>query len=72
MIWCLVDQILRIAFFPGGHNQYVGRALKVDGSFCRDTYSISLMHSDTNVIYYCIYSLLSLLLQKPLLTFDIN
>nr|DAR03792.1 MAG TPA: hypothetical protein [Caudoviricetes sp.] len=24
-----------------GHNQYVGRSLKVNGSFCRDTYRLT-------------------------------
>ncbi|HDT6509072.1 TPA: hypothetical protein QFV83_002421 [Klebsiella aerogenes] len=34
-----------------GHNQYVGRSLKVNGSFCRDTYihtgSRSIVHAAT-------------------------
>ncbi|GAB80139.1 hypothetical protein [Shimwellia blattae] len=39
MIWCSVSQALRMAISSGGHNQYVGRSLKENGSLCRDDYS---------------------------------
>ncbi|KML67852.1 hypothetical protein A0G02_04565 [Pectobacterium peruviense] len=42
MIWCSVDRALRIAISPEGHNQYVGRSLKVNGSVYRDTYNLSI------------------------------
>jgi hypothetical protein len=35
-----------------GHNQYVGRSLKVNGSFCRDTYTPMFIHRRGNELHF--------------------
>ena len=42
-----------------GHNQYVGRSLKVNGSFCRDAYTI--FYTERKKVVYVVVNYLKLL-----------